>query len=238
MELFPFFQGAIAAHLMCDPFYSGRQQSLEILSLTVTLVAYHLGILLKAGGKGSQSDGIQFFFSALQYVLNAGVMWRFFSCIFKDMLLVGYPKRFIHFKIIATVVVAAMFLTSHELSGVRPSLKETIKSKVASAKEKFQVEDDVRKDVVHGELLTMRPQIQALHPRMADELKTAFNTGRLRDTIAQAEVPDLWMKHVQLSVNLEMLRNNWRHVKKKTGQTALKNKGLNELANRWGKHTL
>jgi hypothetical protein len=32
-------QAAIAAHLMCDPFYSGRQQSLEMLSLTVTLVA-------------------------------------------------------------------------------------------------------------------------------------------------------------------------------------------------------
>ena len=91
MSLF-IIQAAIAAHLMCDPFYSGRQQSLEMLSLTVTLVAYHLGILLKAGGDGSQSDGVQFFFSALQFALNAGVMWRFFSCIFKDMLLVRFIK--------------------------------------------------------------------------------------------------------------------------------------------------
>ena len=87
MSLF-IIQAAIAAHLMCDPFYSGRQQSLEMLSLTVTLVAYHLGILLRAGGDGSQSDGVQLFFSALQFALNAGVIWRFFSCIFKDMLLV------------------------------------------------------------------------------------------------------------------------------------------------------
>ena len=103
---------------------------------------------------------------------------------------------------------------------------------MANAKEKFEVEDEVRKDVVHGELLTMRPQIRALHPRMAEDLKSAFDDGRVRDTIAQAEVPDLWMKHVQLSVNLEMLRNSWRNVKKKTGQMALKNKGLNELAMR------
>ena len=92
MMTFSLSQAAIAAHLMCDPFYSGRQQSLEMLSLTVTLVAYHLGILLKAGGSGSQSDGVQFFFSTLQFALNGGVMWRFFSCIFKDMLLVSFVK--------------------------------------------------------------------------------------------------------------------------------------------------
>ena len=122
----------------------------------------------------------------------------------------------------------------HRLVCAWPCTKETIKSKVENAKEKFEAEDEVRKEVVHDELLTMRPQIRALHPRMAADLKSAFDDGRVRDTIAQAEVPDLWMKHVQLSVNLEMLRNSWRSVKKKTGQTALKNKGLNELAMRQG----
>jgi hypothetical protein len=67
---------------------------------------------------------------------------------------------------------------------------------------------------------------------MAEDLKSAFDDGRVRDAVAQAEVPQLWMKHMQLSVNLEMLRNSWRGVKKKTGQAALKNKGLNELATR------
>ena len=53
------------------------------------------------------------------------------------------------------------------------------------------------------------------------------------DVVAQAEVPDLWMKHVQLSINLEMLRNNWRGVKKKGGETALRNKYLAEFADRY-----
>jgi|AntAceMinimDraft_11_1070367.scaffolds.fasta_scaffold64400_2 hypothetical protein len=112
--------------------------------------------------------------------------------------------------------------------------KETIKSKMANAKDKLGAEDDVRKEVVHDELLTMRPQLRGLNPRMAEDLKIAFDDGRVRDTIARAEAPGLWMKHVQLSVNLEMLRNSWRSVKKKTGQLALKNKGLNELASRQG----
>jgi hypothetical protein len=77
-------------------------------------VAYHLGILVKAGGDASQTDGLQFLCSSLQFALNAGVMWRFFSCVFKDMLL------------------------------------DTIKSKVADAKDKFAAEDEVRKEVVHG----------------------------------------------------------------------------------------
>ena len=36
---------------------------------------------------------------------------------------------------------------------------------------------------------------------MAQELKRAVDDGRVRDAVAQAEVPDLWMKHVQLSIN-------------------------------------
>lgn len=105
---------------------------------------------------------------------------------------------------------------------------------MAHAKEKLEAEDEVRKDVVRDELIALRPQTRALHPRMAEILKTAIDDGRVRDTIAQSEVPDLWMKHVQLSVNLEMLRNSWRNVKKKPGQMALKNKALKELAMRWG----
>lgn len=99
-------QAAIAAHLMCDPFYSGRQQSLELLSLIVTLVAYHLGILLKGGGDGSRSDGMRIFFSSLQFALNAGVIWRFLSCIFKDMMLVSfvYYKQASRFNILRDII--------------------------------------------------------------------------------------------------------------------------------------
>ena len=52
----------------------------------------------------------------------------------------------------------------------------------------------------------MKPQLRSLHPRMAEGLKTSITDGKMRDTIAQAEVPNVFMKHVQLSVNLEMLR--------------------------------
>ena len=111
--------------------------------------------------------------------------------------------------------------------------QEAVKSKVAEQRKKFSAEDDTRKLVVNDELVGMRPQIRSLHPRMAQELKRAVDDGRVRDAVAQAEVPDLWMKHVQLSINLEMLRNNWRGVKKKGGETALRNKYLAEFADRY-----
>ena len=96
--------------------------------------------------------------------------------------------------------------------------QEAVKSKVAEQRKKFSAEDDTRKLVVNDELVGMRPQIRSLHPRMAQELKRAVDDGRVCDAVAQAEVPDLWMKHVQLSINLEMLRNNWRGVKKKVAR--------------------
>ena len=95
----------------------------------------------------------------------------------------------------------------------------------------MEAEDDTRQEVVHEELLSARPQFRSLHPRLAGELKTAIDGGRVRNTIAQAEVPDLWMKHVQLNVNLEMLRNNWRDVKK-TSDVPLKNKSPKDVASR------
>lgn len=116
---------------------------------------------------------------------------------------------------------------------IRLVQQEAVKSKVAEQRKKFGAEDDTRKLVVNDELVGMRPQIRSLHPRMAEELKRAVDDGRVCDAVAQAEVPDLWMKHVQLSINLEMLRNNWRGVKKKTGETALRNKFLAEFADRY-----
>ena len=108
-----------------------------------------------------------------------------------------------------------------------------IQSKVAREKESFELEDTVLKGIIHNELLAMKPQLRSLHPRMAKELKTSITDGKMRDTIAQAEVPNVSMKHVQLSVNLEMLRTNWRGVKKSSGATALKSKALNEFALRY-----
>lgn len=82
-------QGAIAAHLLCDPFRSSRQQSLELLSLIVTLVGFHIGVLLHAGQHRSNAVVVQILLSLFQFVLNSIVVWHFFSCIFKDMTLVS-----------------------------------------------------------------------------------------------------------------------------------------------------
>ena len=188
-------QAAVGIHLICDPYQSSRQQSLESLSLVVVIFTYHIGILVQTSKHALQSAGFQVFFSLLQFTLNAAVVLCFFVFIFKDMIL------------------------------------ESITSRVTGERSKVEAEDDTRKDVVHEELLTARPQFRSLHPRLAGELKTAIDGGRVRNTIAQAEVPDLWMKHVQLNVNLEMLRNNWRDVKK-SSDLPLKSKSPKDVASR------
>ena len=77
----------------------------------------------------------------------------------------------------------------------------------------------------------MMPQTRKLNPRIAADLKEAFEDGRLKDMIAETEVPDLWLKHLQLSVNLETLRNTWRGAKKK-GKRAMRQKDMLQLAER------
>ena len=86
---------------------------------------------------------------------------------------------------------------------------ESITSRSLSNGRKWKLKTIPDRKWFHEELLSARPQFRSLHPRLAGELKTAIDGGRVRNTIAQAEVPDLWMKHVQLNVNLEMLQNNW-----------------------------
>jgi hypothetical protein len=188
-------QAAVGIHLICDPFQSSRQQSLELFSLVVIIFTYHIGILVRTSKHALQSTGFHVFFSMLQVTLNAAVVLCFSVFIFKDMIL------------------------------------ESITSKVTVERSKVEAEDDTRKEVVHEELLSARPQFRSLHPRLAGELKSAIDGGRVRNTIAQAEVPDLWMKHVQLNVNLEMLRNNWRDVKK-TSDVPRKNRSPKDVASR------
>ena len=49
----PHLQAAIAVHLMCEPFYSKGQQSLETFSLFAAAIMYHLGIMQKTAGNDS-----------------------------------------------------------------------------------------------------------------------------------------------------------------------------------------
>ena len=44
---------------------------------------------------------------------------------------------------------------------------ESITSKVTVERSKVEAEDDTRKEVVHEELLSARPQFRSLHPRLA-----------------------------------------------------------------------
>ena len=100
-------------------------------------------------------------------------------------------------------------------------------SKALGSREAVDAEAKLQRDVVHNELGTLHPQIQTLHPHMAKGLKSSAGVNRLRATITQSNAPDLWMKHVQLSMNLEMLRNSWQQVKTKSRRLSQK-KGLQE----------
>ena len=79
------------------------------------------------------------------------------------------------------------------------------------------------------ELLEMKPMFRKAHPRLAKNLRTAFADDSLRDDIATGDVPSLRMKHLQLSMNLETLRNHWRETKVK-GTHAKKRANLEEIA--------
>ena len=102
-------------------------------------------------------------------------------------------------------------------------------SKVLGSREAVDAEAKLQRDVVHNELGTLHPQIQTLHPHMAKVLKSSAGVNLLRATITQSNAPDLWMKHVQLSMNLEMLRNSWQQVKTKSRRLSQKNRSPGEV---------
>jgi len=170
---------------------SSAQQSLESLTLTVTLVTYHLGVLIKVG-ENNLPDSVQILFTSFLVVLNAYVIWCFSSCMYRDVML------------------------------------DLVNSKVLGSREAVDAEAKLQRDVVHNELGTLHPQIQTLHPHMAKGLKSSAGVNRLRATITQSNAPDLWMKHVQLSMNLEMLRNSWQQVKTKSRRLSQKKRSPGE----------
>ena len=106
---------------------------------------------------------------------------------------------------------------------------ESTREMVRRAQIDFRREDEARKGDVKRELLKMKPMFRKTHPRLAKGLRVAFADDSLRDDIATKDVPSLRMKHLQLSMNLETLRNNWRETKVKGGKR-LKRANLEELA--------
>lgn len=91
--------------------------------------------------------------------------------------------------------------------------QETIKTKVASDKEHIQSENISREKLIQREVIEFHPGARALLQDALTKTGLEQSNRKSRDVIVDAEVPDLWMKHMQLSVNLEMLRDSWHHVK-------------------------
>mmetsp|Transcript_3257 Transcript_3257/g.14121 ORF Transcript_3257/g.14121 Transcript_3257/m.14121 type:complete len:217 (+) Transcript_3257:9633-10283(+) len=172
----PHLQAAIAVHLMCEPFYSKGQQSLETFSLFAAAIMYHLGIMQKTAGNDSQLS-IRSLILLVQFFLNGGILWAFIRFLFK-----------------ATIL-------------------ETIETKVSSDKEKIQNENVSRERFIHREVIEFHPRARALLPSSLNKPSIESRGVRSRDRIIDAEVPDLWMKHLRLSVNLEMLRDSWQHAR-------------------------
>ena len=83
----PHLQAAIAVHLMCEPFYSKGQQSLETFSLFAAAIMYHLGIMQKTAGNDSQPS-IRSLILLVQFFLNGGILWAFIRFLFKATILV------------------------------------------------------------------------------------------------------------------------------------------------------
>ena len=104
--------------------------------------------------------------------------------------------------------------------------KESKHDMIKRAKDDFKREDKIRLDFVQSELDDIKTDKL---PRRAAELKEAFADNSLRDTIATSDVPDLRLKHLQLSMNLENIRNQWRDTKLK-GLARLKESTLEDIS--------
>ena len=121
----PHLQAAIAVHLMCEPFYSKGQQSLETFSLFAAAIMYHLGIMQKTAGNDSQPS-IRSLILLLQFFLNGGILWAFIRFLFK-----------------ATILVRVQFLT--QLSKIQRTLTQNLdprkpsKQKYPATKKKFRM---------------------------------------------------------------------------------------------------
>lgn len=114
------------------------------------------------------------------------------------------------------------------------SLREELRheSKLAMirrAKADISKEDEIRRLNVTAELHDLKPALRGLPKRGAEGLRQAFADNSMRDIIATQEVPDLRLKHLQLSLNLENMRNQWRKTKIK-GAAGAKRASIEDIA--------
>ena len=127
---------------------------------------------------------------------------------------------------LALYVFNLAFLALFARSLYQEMRKESKHDMIKRAKDDFKREDKIRLDFVQSELDDIRTDKL---PRRAAELKEGFADNSLRDTIATSDVPDLRLKHLQLSMNLENIRNQWRDTKSK-GLARLKESTLEDIS--------
>ena len=99
-------------------------------------------------------------------------------------------------------------------SSVRSDIAaELVAAKMENARAELDDEEDYRREAVKKALVDTHKASRALHPRMAENLIDAFDDDTLIDELTRLGANDLKLKHLQLSVHLESLRNKWRKSK-------------------------
>ena len=100
------------------------------------------------------------------------------------------------------------------MSCIRGDLEdEVIAAKLASERKDVESEEYLRREAVKRALVDTHQASSALHPRMASDLIAAFDNQTLVEELSKPGASDLKLKHVQLSVHLESIRNKWRQSK-------------------------
>jgi len=128
---------------------------------------------------------------------------------------------------IAVYALNAYFLYA-VFSSARGDVEEdVVVRRVEAERKEIEDEREYRREAVKRALVDTHEMSRALHPRMAEELIASFDNQALTDALSGGGAEDLKLKHVQLSVHLEGLRNTWRESK--AGKTDAMKKSEHEI---------
>jgi len=117
---------------------------------------------------------------------------------------------------IASIIIYALnfYFVLTILRSVREDIEEeVVAAKIAAEKRALQEEHELRRNAVQHALVSTHEASKALHPRMAEELIAAFDNDTLIKELSKPGANDLKLRHLQLNVHLESLRNKWRESK-------------------------
>ena len=91
--------------------------------------------------------------------------------------------------------------------------EEVIAAKIEAERKEIEDEHAYRREAVKRAFVDTHAASRALHPRMAEKLIAAFDDQALVEELSKAGANDLKLRHLQLSVHLESLRNKWQASK-------------------------